>query len=164
MEKSILVLYASRKGTTVEIAKCLADEITSCGKQVVIKNVSEPTDLSNCAMVIIGSSVYAGRWNKKASNFIQMNQSILQKIPVALFCVGLSMQEESKQADAEQVLHKERSMIHPVAEGYFKGVLDYQKLNFFERALCKLMKAPEGDFRNWDHIRQWAKDLCTKVN
>jgi hypothetical protein len=41
--------------------------------------------------------------------------------------------------------------------------MDYSKLGFFARFIVKSMvKVPEGDFRNWDMIRQWAKDLYPK--
>jgi menaquinone-dependent protoporphyrinogen oxidase len=41
----------------------------------------------------------------------------------------------------------------------FFGALDTSKLSFGERMLVKAVKAPEGDFRNWDEISRWADEI-----
>jgi menaquinone-dependent protoporphyrinogen oxidase len=47
------------------------------------------------------------------------------------------------------------------------GKLDKKVLNFGERAIVTALKAPEGDFRDWDQIREYAariaEDLRAKV-
>jgi menaquinone-dependent protoporphyrinogen oxidase len=49
----------------------------------------------------------------------------------------------------------------------FAGRIDRKKLNFGERAIVGALKAPEGDFRDWDEIRDRAlaiaKELKTRV-
>ena len=46
----------------------------------------------------------------------------------------------------------------------FFGALDAGKLSFGERMLVKALKAPEGDFRNWDEIACWAKDIARALS
>jgi menaquinone-dependent protoporphyrinogen oxidase len=53
--------------------------------------------------------------------------------------------------------------IHPVAVTMFAGTLDISKMNFVERNLTSLMKVPTGDFRDWDAIAAWAKELPGKM-
>jgi hypothetical protein len=36
-------------------------------------------------------------------------------------------------------------------------------MNFVERSLTSLMKVPTGDFRDWDAIAAWAKELPGKM-
>ncbi len=52
------------------------------------------------------------------------------------------------------------TLVQPFAEGHFAGKMDYSKLKRFDRFIGKrLVKAPEGDFRDWNKIRQWAEEL-----
>jgi menaquinone-dependent protoporphyrinogen oxidase len=32
-------------------------------------------------------------------------------------------------------------------------------LGFAEKAIVLALRAPEGDFREWDAVRDWAKDI-----
>jgi menaquinone-dependent protoporphyrinogen oxidase len=55
-------------------------------------------------------------------------------------------------------------MIRPVSIGFFNGALDYSRLNFFQRLFVRLaIGAEEGDFRNWDAVREWAEALSTAL-
>jgi menaquinone-dependent protoporphyrinogen oxidase len=38
----------------------------------------------------------------------------------------------------------------------FHGAVDGKKLNLIERQMLKTVKAPLGDFRDWDAITAWA--------
>lgn len=55
------------------------------------------------------------------------------------------------------------SPIRPVTVTMFAGAIDTGKLNFAERSLAWLLKVPTGDFRDWDAIRAWTKDLPGKL-
>lgn len=37
--------------------------------------------------------------------------------------------------------------------------MDYSKLSFVYRLIVKAMKAPQGDFRNWNAIHGWAASV-----
>jgi menaquinone-dependent protoporphyrinogen IX oxidase len=53
-----------------------------------------------------------------------------------------------------------REIYQPDREAFFAGQLDYSRLSLVEGALMKYaIKAPEGDFRDWDEIRAWAGEL-----
>jgi len=50
--------------------------------------------------------------------------------------------------------------IKPISVAFLAGKLDYSKLGFFSKLLLKLfIRAKEGDYRNWDAIREWAASL-----
>ncbi len=42
----------------------------------------------------------------------------------------------------------------------FSGRLDKKLLNFGERAIVSALKAPEGDFRDWDRIQTWSTGIA----
>ena len=42
----------------------------------------------------------------------------------------------------------------------FPGRLEKKRLSFGERAIVLALRAPEGDFRDWDDIRAWAARIA----
>ena len=42
----------------------------------------------------------------------------------------------------------------------FAGKLVRKQLSFPERAIVSALRVPEGDFRDWPEIRQWADDIA----
>jgi menaquinone-dependent protoporphyrinogen oxidase len=36
-------------------------------------------------------------------------------------------------------------------------------LGFGERLIVKGVKAPDGDFRDWDEVRSWADEVATAI-
>jgi menaquinone-dependent protoporphyrinogen oxidase len=50
--------------------------------------------------------------------------------------------------------------VEPVSVGFFGGKIDYSKLKLFPRLFVKVViRAEEGDRRNWQAIQMWAEDL-----
>jgi len=45
----------------------------------------------------------------------------------------------------------------------FVGRLDKSALGLRERLIARLVKAPEGDFRDWDAIRGWASRIAAAL-
>jgi menaquinone-dependent protoporphyrinogen oxidase len=45
----------------------------------------------------------------------------------------------------------------------FFGALDRSKLAFGERMMVKAVKAPEGDFRDWNAISTWADEIAREL-
>ena len=60
-------------------------------------------------------------------------------------------------------LYREVPEVTPVDTGLFAGVLDYDKLSFMVRMVMKgKMKdkgIEEGDYRDWESIRSWARGV-----
>jgi menaquinone-dependent protoporphyrinogen oxidase len=50
--------------------------------------------------------------------------------------------------------------VTPVEYGLFAGWNEPKQFSFVERTILKLMKAPQGDFRDWDAIDAWASDAA----
>jgi menaquinone-dependent protoporphyrinogen oxidase len=50
--------------------------------------------------------------------------------------------------------------VEPISVAFFGGKIDYSKLKLFPRLFVKVViRAEEGDRRNWRAIQAWAKDL-----
>ena len=42
----------------------------------------------------------------------------------------------------------------------FAGKLDRSKLGFAQKAIVIALRAPEGDFRDWEAVRGWAREVA----
>jgi menaquinone-dependent protoporphyrinogen oxidase len=56
-----------------------------------------------------------------------------------------------------------REMLQPRDHRLFYGALTRGTLAFGERIVVKAVKAPEGDFRDWDEIQTWAATIADEL-
>jgi len=56
-------------------------------------------------------------------------------------------------------------MIATRAEGHrnFSGKLDPAMLNLDEPLISRLFSAPSGDFRDWEMVRRWAREIAAAL-
>lgn len=165
MADRILVAYATRYGSTAEVAEAIGDELRKAGVAVDVRPVGEVRDLSPYRAAIIGSPIYMGKWLPESQVFIERNQQILRTIPVAYFAVGLTIEEGSPEIlkKAEASMDQVRMLVKPVDIGLFPGRLETDRLSFTDRAITKLIRAKTGDSRNWEAVRAWAQAVREKI-
>ena len=58
-----------------------------------------------------------------------------------------------------QSLQPVADRIQPRDIVFFHGALDLKKLGLPEKVVVKGIKAPLGDYRDWDAITLWAKSI-----
>jgi menaquinone-dependent protoporphyrinogen oxidase len=157
----ILVLYATKTGSTAEVAQVIADEFVILGSSVNVYNVKEAPAPNGYSAVVIGSSIRYGGWQKEALHYLKTHKVPLAKIPVAYFNCGIftASADTAKKAQAQNYNDAAKAIIKPVADTFFAGKIDYGKLNFVERNLSKAIKIPEGDKRDFAAIRAWARRI-----
>ena len=81
----------------------------------------------------------------------------------AFFTVCLTLKDDNETTRKEVAAYTDsiRALVKPGQEAFFAGKIDYQKLGIFYGFLMKnMIKAPEGDFRQWDKIKAWAGQLA----
>ena len=86
----ILVAYASRKGSTGEIALAIGKELEAGGHQVMVSHLEDVSSLEGHDAVVMGAPVYTGHIDEELRKFVQRNNNGLKTIPVAAFAVGLA--------------------------------------------------------------------------
>ncbi len=173
MAKKVLVCYASQYGSTAGVAEAIAEVIGQQGADVVLKRAREvkPGDLDDLSGVVIGTTIRAGTPAREVARFLDRNRVALADLPVAYFTVGLTMRDNTEAARAETLgyLKNLRAIKEPVATGLFAGALDVAKLSAPMRALMSWAfkqrgaVLESGDWRDWDAIRAWAKDVAPKL-
>lgn len=155
----VLVSAASRHGATAEIAEAIADALTRAGLEADVRQPDEVTSLTPYDGVVLGSGVYAGRWLGPMKKLIEREATALATKPVWLFSSGPLGDPAKPDHDPEDVelLLKQT---HAVGHRVFAGKIDKRQLGIAEKAIFAVVRAPEGDFRPWPAITEWASDIA----
>jgi menaquinone-dependent protoporphyrinogen oxidase len=159
----ILVAYASKHGSTQGIAEHIARRLTERGLTVEVRAAETVVDLGVPDAVILGSAVYAGSWMKEASEFARRFGDTLSAVPVWLFSSGPLGETVEDEEEQPRQLAELRGSVGPRGHEMFFGALDRAQLSFGERMIAKAVKAPEGDFRDWDAIAAWADAIADEL-
>lgn len=67
----VLVAYASKMGGTAGIAEAIAAELRSCGADVDLRDARDAPDVLGYDAVLVGSAIYAGRWQRSAVTLLR---------------------------------------------------------------------------------------------
>jgi len=112
--------------------------------------------------VVLGSAIYAGHWLTPARDFLERTSSRMRALPVRLFStgpVGVPPKPEGLPVDVASMLEQSGAREHRI----FGGRLDKRALGFGERELVRMVGATEGDYRQWDEIEAWARDIAATL-
>lgn len=170
----VLVVYASKYGSTQGIAERIAQILNESGQQAAAVSASKAGHLDGYDAYVIGSATYMFSWLKEATDFVRRNTAVLRSKPVWLFSSG-PLGTETKDAQGRDVrettVPKEiaelRVAIEPRDHHVFFGAFDHTKLNFTHRLVYAMPAAKklftEGDFRDWNEIDTWAKSIAAEL-
>ncbi len=161
MNDKILVAYASKCGSTGGVAEVIGQALCDEGAAVDVRLATEVNDLSAYQAVILGSAIRMGRWLPEAVKFVEAQQDALRQVPVAYFTVCMTLQEDSEENRREVAAYVDpvSEIVQPVNVGAFAGAMDYGQLSLPFQLMIKMIKVPEGDFRNWDSIHTWGSNV-----
>jgi len=165
MAAHILVAYASPRGSTAEIAQAVGKELRSAGHSADVAEMKTVSSLSGYHAVVIGGPMYMGKIVGDVGKFAGKHRDVLMTLPVAAFIVGLAPVSKNP-VDFDytmKALHTAIAPLQPVTEIVFAGRIDPAKLSFIQRWMVNKAKTPVGDFRDWDAIAGWARELPGKL-
>ncbi len=164
MAARILVTYATRKGSTAEIAGAVGKELQSAGYDVVVSDMKMVTSLEGYDAVILGAPVYMHKVIELGKFAKRFREELVPK-PVAVFAVGMAP-VSNKPGEVEEetkILSASITPKSPVSVALFAGKVDPAQFNFLIRRMVEAEKSMVGDFRDWDAIAAWARDLPEKM-
>ncbi len=160
--QSILVTYATRFGSTQEVAETIAAVLRETGPAIDLRPMQDVETLDHYEAIVLGAAIYNARWHPDAHRFLAEHQVLLSRRPVAIFALGPLAPSEAAMRNSRRQLDKELTKypwLKPVALEVFAGKFDPSKprLNFFERRMSA------HDYRDWAAIRAWANALPTQL-
>jgi menaquinone-dependent protoporphyrinogen oxidase len=161
MNQKVLVTYASRAGSTMEVAQTVADQLTSRGLAVDLRPIKQVSGVAEYSAVVVGSAIRMGQCLPEVMKFVEKHSAALNQMPTALFALHLMNigSTEDDRTARQAYLEPVRKLVKLQSEALFSGVGDMSKLSFLDGMIAKMVKSPEGDFRDWDTIRAWAQGL-----
>ncbi len=162
VSNKVLIVYASRAGSTAEVAEAISQVLRGRGIPTDVLPTGQVADLGTYRAAIIGSAIRMGRWLPEAARLVEKNQATLAGMPAAFFSVCLTMQKDTPEnrRKVEDYMKPVVQKVRPLSIGLFGGKMDYSRLGFLDRLIVsKMKKVPEGDYRDWAAIRGWAGKL-----
>lgn len=158
----VVVSAASKHGATAEIAVAIAEGLRDEGIEADLVEPADLTGLDGYDAAVLGSAVYAGRWLPDARELVERHADELRQRQVWLFSsgpLGDPLKPEGDPVDAEPMVEATGAREHRL----LAGRLERSGLGFAEKAIVVALRAPDGDFRDWDAIRSWAGEIAAAL-
>ena len=162
----VLIVYGTKSGCTAGVAEHIGSTLAEHGITADIRPAVDEPDPRGYAAIIVGSGVRAGQWHGSVKKWLTANTESLREIPHALFTTCLTMAAEPEKAAEVRAYTDplvEQTGIEPVDVGLLAGWNEPKKFSLPERLILKAMKAPEGDFRDWEAVAAWTRSVSGKL-
>lgn len=159
----VLVAAGSRYGATQEIVEAIGRVLIDHGLDVEVARVEGLDDVTHYDAVVLGSAVYMDGWLLAARLFLEQYGEELASRPTWLFSSGPLGSPMRPQEDEAVHIAPIWAKTSAIEHRLFGGKLDKRQLSFSERAVVHAVRAPEGDFRDWNDITAWAASIAETV-
>ncbi len=166
MAASILVTYATRYGSTKEVADAVGARLRELGLEVDVKPVRMVRSLDGYGAVVLGTPFYIGSMLTDAREFLNRHREALAQKPVAIFALGPTSADDDATAARAQLDGALAKMpwLKPATAQMFVGKYDPAKLRFPDKLLAIVPASPlhgvtARDDRDWEAIKAWAGAL-----
>ncbi|MCB2176757.1 MAG: flavodoxin domain-containing protein [Actinomycetales bacterium] len=146
----VLVAHASRHGSTTEVAARIAERLRELGHDATLRTARDRAPLDGHDLVVVGGSLYTGRWHADAQRFLRRHRGDLGRVPVAVFAMGPRRDDPDAWTAARDQLESalaKLAWLDPAAIAVFGG---------------KDPKPKHGvvrDLRDWAAVDAWAESL-----
>jgi menaquinone-dependent protoporphyrinogen oxidase len=156
MAADVLIVYASKHGSTEQVARRIGEVLRAHGLTTVVEEAGAAKEIDGFRAVVLGGSIYMGRWHKEAKAFLHRNREAFSELPLAVFALGPGKNTEKDFADSRKQLDhalEHEHGVEPRAVAVFGGVIEPEHLKFPFNRMAKT------DIRDWPTIHAWADEL-----
>ena len=184
----ILIVYASRHGSTAGIAERLGMVLRARHVDAVVTTAAEMTDPASFDACVIGAGVYMGSWVREGTDYLARYAATLATRPVWLFSSGPL--PGSTKAPKDPVLdpvelalgpasgpgsggrrkvEELAARIQPRDHRVFTGAFDpADPPKTMSERVVRIMPGskgilPPGDYRDWPAIEAWAGEIASEL-
>jgi menaquinone-dependent protoporphyrinogen oxidase len=88
----ILLVCATRHGSTPEVADAIAEELRAAGNEVDQRPAAEAPSPGGYDAVVVGGPMIMG-WHRQAMSYVKKYRGELERLPTALFVTAASLTE-----------------------------------------------------------------------
>ena len=160
-----MVAYASKRGSTAEIAETVAATLRREGLGVCLEKAEDVQSLDGFDAVVLGSAVYMKRWRGDARHFVKKHRKALRQKPFWVFSsgpVGDPTNDNREWMEPPKIVEKVEEL---GARGHvvFGGCLPAEPQGFLERAMVEGTPREYRDRRDWAEIRDWAHQIAVEL-
>jgi menaquinone-dependent protoporphyrinogen oxidase len=157
----VLVAAASRHGSTLEIAQAIERTLSARGLEVLTLRAEDVATVDGFDAAVLGSAIYYGHWLEPSRDLVEAHAAALADRPAWLFSSGpLGDPDHRLPPDDALDVSAQIEAVQPVEHRIFAGKLDRKALAFREKAMVTALKAPVGDFRDWEAIEAFAQSIA----
>jgi menaquinone-dependent protoporphyrinogen oxidase len=162
---SVLVAYASKHGSTEEIAEAIAATLRDSGLDADCVEAGAVTNLETYDAVVLGSAVYMRRWRREARRFLHRHADELARRQLWIFSSGPLGDPAKDDADWSEPAATLAEAERIGARGHvvFGGSLPAEPEGCMQRSMAKNMPPEYRDRRDWEQIRTWAAGIATEL-
>jgi menaquinone-dependent protoporphyrinogen oxidase len=159
MQRTVLIAYATKHGSTRDVAEAVADCLGAHGFATPTCAAGAVDALGGYDGIVLASAIYMGRLHPEARTFLRRHRSELERLPVAVVAMGprtLADEDVARsRAQLDAALAKEPTL-NPVATAVFGGAFDPAQHRF------PFNRMPASDVRDWGAIRAWADEVAAR--
>lgn len=158
----ILIAYGSKRGGTQGLAQMLGRSFVDRGADVVVEPADAVRDVAGYDAVVVGGSLYMGRWHRDATRLVKHTATQLSERPVWLFSSGPLGEEAEEHPDVPPV-DKVASLMERIgARGHvtFGGALEPDAKGLVASQMAKSLA---GDWRDPEAIEAWADEIMSSL-
>ncbi len=161
----VLVAYASKRGSTEEIAEAISRTLRREDLSVECKPAVEVESLEPYDAVVLGSAVYMKRWRGDARHFLRRHRKELAQIPFWVFSTGPAgdpAEDNPAWMEPPRIVDKVEKL---GGRGHivFGGRLPTDPRGPIEKAMVENAPAEYRDRRDWDEIKRWAIAIVSEL-
>jgi menaquinone-dependent protoporphyrinogen oxidase len=163
----VLVAYASKRGSTAEIAEVVAETLREGGLEVDCRAAGEVAGVDGYDAIVLGSAVYMKRWQGDAKHFLRGHAEQLSGLPFWVFSSGPvgdpATAPDPSWLEPPRIIDRARQLgvrDHVV----FGGRVPTNPRGPVERAMAKNTPAQYRDLRDWEEIRSWARRIAAELS
>lgn len=160
----VLVAYASKRGSTAEIAEAVTKTLREAGLEVDCLESNDVSDISPYDAVVLGSAVYMKRWRGDAKHFLRKHSKELAELPLWVFSsgpVGDPDEPENPEWLEPPKIVKRVEGLEARDHVVFGGRLPAEPHGPIEKAMVTGVPVEFRDRRDWDQIRAWAAEIAS---
>ncbi len=164
----VLIAYASRHGSTKEVAQFIGDVLKEHDIDVTVQLADQVQSVAGYDAFVIGSPIYGGMWLTELSHFLEKFKADLAAKPVHLWimCIRVLEPDGLAHASKEYIHQPTLNEIGVQDVAFFAGKLDLSTIDWNERWTLAarydgdaLPGSRNDDYRDWDAVRSWAKKV-----